>query len=240
VRSKAKKILSETRHKFLSYQFRKHQNWVTRFTINGQIYGGSYDASKDRRLAQFEQAFPIRSRILEMGSLEGGHSFNLARMSNVDNVVALEGRDSNIRKAELVRRQLGIENVKFLQADLESADLTKYGQFDVCFNVGLLYHLPQPWIHLRNVRNVTQNLFLWTHYVAPSKVTEQRNGYPGWSYKEFGLEDPLSGLSETSFWPSFDGLKTMLSDAGFPAIQIIEEDSGNESGSAVTLAAMAS
>lgn len=243
--SNVKKVLSETRRfvrsdKSLWFQFRRHPHWVTRFTIGGQTYGGWYDASSDRRLAQFEQAFPIRTRILETGSLEGGHSFCLARMSNVDEVVALEGRDYNIRKAELVRGVLGIDNVEFHLVDLESADLAQYGQFDICFNVGLLYHLPEPWIHLRRIREVTQNIFLWTHYVDPSTVNEQRNGYPGWSYREFGFDDPLSGLSADSFWPSLDALIKMLSDAGFPRIQIIEDDNGNKEGPAVTLSARAS
>jgi hypothetical protein len=223
----------------LWFQFRKHSNWVTRFTIKGQTYGGWYDASDDKRLVQFERAFPIRTRILEVGSLEGGHSFCLARMLNVDKVVALEGRDYNIRKAEFVRGVLVVENVEFHLVDLESANLTKHGQFDVCFNVGLLYHLPQPWIHLKNIREVTQSIFLWTHYAAESKATEERNGYPGMTYREFGFDDPLSGLSNTSFWPTLDGLKRMLSDSGFTRIEIIENDAGHRDGPAVTLSAKA-
>jgi SAM-dependent methyltransferase len=242
---KARKLLTDARNflaadKSLWFQFRKHPTWITRFVIDGKVYGGAYDAAGDQRLGQFEKAFPDRSRILEMGSLEGGHTFNLARMSRVNQIVALEGRDYNLRKAEFVRGQLGIHNVEFHLADLEKADLTKYGQFDVCFSVGLLYHLPEPWVHLAQVRKVTKNIFLWTHYVDSAKVDAERHGYPGWSYKEYGFHDPLSGLSSTSYWPSLDGLKGMLMDAGFPIIEIIEDDFGHKDGPAVTLSAKAS
>jgi hypothetical protein len=241
---KAQRLLTEFR-KFLAadkslwFQFRKHPAWITQFVIDEKVYGGRYDAAGDGRLAQFEQAFPLRSRIVEMGSLEGGHTFKLAQMSGVSQVIALEGRDYNLRKAEFVRGLLGIRNVEFHHADLEKAELTKYGQFDVCFSAGLLYHLPEPWIHLAQVRKATKNIFLWTHYADPAKVNEERHGYPGWSYKEYGFDDPLSGLSGTSYWPSLDGLKRMLADAGFPRIEIIQDDFGHRDGPAVTLSAKA-
>jgi hypothetical protein len=209
--------------KRLWLQFRKHRNWITRFTIDGQPYGGWYDALADERLGQFEQACPARGRILEMGSLEGGHSFALARMPNVQTVVGLEGREYNVRKAELVRDALEVRNVEFHVDDVETCDLRKYGRFDVCFNLGLLYHLAQPWMHLKNVRQVTDTIFLGTHYADPAKVNHQLNGYPGWMYQEFGLDDPMSGLSPASFWPSLEGLKKMLEDAGFPQIHIIKD-----------------
>jgi SAM-dependent methyltransferase len=241
---RVRKLISDTRQflaadKSLWFQFRKHPSWVTKFVIDGRAYGGWYDASADRRLQQFEKAFPDRARILELGSLEGGHTFNLATMSGVNAVVGLEGRDYNLRKAEFVRAVLGVRNAEFHLIDLERSDLTRFGQFDVCFSAGLLYHLPEPWKHLAEVRKITRNLFLWTHYVDAAKVSEERNGYPGWSYGEYGYADPLSGLSSTSYWPSLDGLQSMLSDAGFPGIDIIEDDAGHGDGPAVTLSARA-
>jgi SAM-dependent methyltransferase len=245
ISSKAVKLVSGFRKfliadKSLWFRFRKYQTWITRFTIDGKEYGGWYDATGDIRLKQFEKAFPVRAAILEMGSLEGGHTFNLARMPGVKKVVALEGRDYNIRKSEFVRGLLKVPNVEFHLADLEKEKLEKYGAFDVCFSLGLLYHLPEPWIHLSEISKVTKNIFLWTHYADPAKINGQRNGYPGWIYQEYGFQDPLSGLSDTSYWPSLDGLKKMLADAGFPNIEIIEDNFGHKDGPAVTLSAKAS
>ena len=160
-------------------------------------------------------------------------------MGGVEKVVALEGRDYNIKKAEFVKELLGIKGADFRLADLEKEDLSRHGRFDVVFSLGLLYHLPQPWIHLREVRKVTDGLFLWTHCVNDDKANVRPEGYPGWEYREYGFKDPLSGLSKYSFWPTLEGLKKMLIDCGFPRIEIVEIDSGHGDGLAVTLAAKA-
>ncbi len=42
--------------------------------IDGVPYGGSFDAVNDPRLDLFFAAFPTPESILELGSLEGGHT----------------------------------------------------------------------------------------------------------------------------------------------------------------------
>lgn len=225
--------------KLLWFKFRRHPAWITRFVIDGRAYGGWYDLDNDPRLSQFRAAFPGAERILELGSLEGGHSFHLARLPGVKEVTALEGRDFNIRKAEFIRALKGVDNVRFVLADLERDSLEQFGSFDVTFSLGLLYHLPEPWAHLKEVRKVSSNLFLWTHCVNEDKVNAHTHGYPGWIYREYGFQDPLSGLSPTSYWPTLEGLKRMLADCGFPHIEIITLDAAHRDGPAVTLAARA-
>lgn len=218
-------------------EFERLGQWVTRFNIGGNTYGGSYDAMNDVRVEQFFQCFPNVRTVLELGSLEGGHTIALAKRPHVENVTSIEGREANIEKARYIQRLFGVENVRFVQANLEEFDLTSLGQFDAVFCVGLLYHLPEPWRLLSQITALSRNLFLWTHYAKPSAENVAVKNYCGLIYREGGLADPLSGISAQSFWPTLDDLKTMIQDSGLKRIQVIEEDPAHQVGPAVTLAA---
>jgi len=219
-------------------EFAKRNPWVTGFVIDGEKYGGDFCAMQDRRLDQFFQCFPDVQTILELGSLEGGHTFSLGKHPGVQRVIGMEGRAANVDRARLVQHLLGINNVEFVTANLESTDLAKFGQFDAVFCVGLLYHLPEPWILVGQIARVTERLFVWTHYADMRKADQIVHGYQGRMYQEQGLVDPLSGMSAKSFWPTYDSLMNMLNDSGFGTLDLIENDPKHPHGPCITLAAV--
>jgi len=155
--------------KDLRREFDRRKPWVTKFTIGGEEYGGQYDAAADLRLRWFQQHFPEARTILELGSLEGGHSFALASWPHVKHVVAVEGRKANLQRARFVQSVMGQEKVRFVQANLETLDLSSLGSFDAVLCLGLLYHLPQPWRLLEKIGRVTRGVLLWTHLPLLSK-----------------------------------------------------------------------
>lgn len=216
--------------------FQQREPWVTKFVIDGQAYGGHFDAAQDARITQFAAIFSEARTILELGSLEGGHSFGLARLPHVKRVLAIEGRASSIEKARFAQRLLRLSNVEFVEANLENANLETYGRFDAVFCVGLLYHLPEPWTLIARCARVSPRIFIWTHYAADDK-TQEVNDYQGAWYSEKGLHDPLSGLSEASFWPTLESLKLILAERGFPYVRVIRDSPKHPHGPAVTLAA---
>lgn len=217
--------------------FNKLKPWVTKFTIDGVVYGGGFDALNDRRVAQFFQCYPDAQTIIELGSLEGGHTFALGTRPGVRSVVGIEGRKTNVEKARAVQKLLDIHNVEFVIKNLEDDDLASLGSFDAVFCVGLLYHLPRPWKLLERMARVSPNLFIWTHYAADDQADTIVEGYRGKAYREFGLADPLSGMSPESFWPTLNDLQTMLSRCGFAQIQIIEDKPGHSNGPSVIVTA---
>lgn len=221
----------------LKTEFRRRKPWITKFIIDGKEYGGEYDARNDRRIDQFFQYFPAPHIILELGSLEGGHTFRLAAHPRVEKVIGIEGREANVDKARFVQGLLNINNVEFARANLESVDLSSFGKFDAVFCVGLLYHLPEPWKLIEHISTVSSNIFLWTHYAKENKADKIENVYRGMMYREGGLVDPLSGLSSRSFWPTLDSLADMLKMYGFKNIHYIEDNSGHPNGPCITLAA---
>lgn len=223
----------------LENEFKKRNPWVTKFVIGGKEFGGDFDALNDKRLEWFFQYFPEASTILELGSLEGGHTFGLAQRPQVKRVLGIEGRQSNIDKAQFVQQLLNVDKVEFINANLEKTNLARWGQFDAIFCVGLLYHLPNPWNLVEQMARVSKNLFIWTHYADSTRADKTVNGYRGMLYQEHGMADSLSGMSAKSFWPTFEALTEILNRYGFTSGHTIEDDRLHPHGPAITLAAVA-
>jgi len=221
----------------LRAQFANRGPWVTKFVIQGQDYGGEFDAMNDGRIAQFWEAFPDARTILELGSLEGGHTFGLAARSKVEYIVGIEGRQANVAKAKWVQTLLGVTKVQLVVANLESPPLSPFGHFDAVFCCGLLYHLPRPWELIEQITPVSSGLFLSTHYAPEERAVTIRNGIRGLVYQEFGVADPLSGLSDHSFWPTLDGLFGILHDNGFVGTKIVHHNEEHPHGPIITVAA---
>jgi SAM-dependent methyltransferase len=198
-------------------QLRQRSPWMASFVIDGQVYGygRNHHDDEDARVPQFFQLVGTPRRILELGSCQGGGTFQLARHPGVQEVVGIEGRDYHFEKAQLVRKALGASNVTFLHRDLESFDFSRLGRFDATYCVGVLYHLPRPWELLARLAPVTDVLYLNTHYCPRKEVEMALGGYEGKKWLEGGYDDPLSGLSAWSFWPTLEALCEMLLDNGF-------------------------
>jgi SAM-dependent methyltransferase len=202
----------------------KRSEWLARYSIDGQTFGAGLDHDQDVRPGQFFSILPRARRILELGSCQGGGTFQLAKRTSVEEIVAIEGRDYNIEKARFVQRLLERDNVTFIEANLETFDFTSLGRFDAVYCVGLLYHLPKPWELLARLKEVSDVIYLNTHFCRANSVSRTVHGYDGANWQEMGFADPLSGLSTWSFWPTLKSLAQMLRDAGFVP-EIIETDS---------------
>ncbi|MGI8469536.1 MAG: class I SAM-dependent methyltransferase [Pyrinomonadaceae bacterium] len=224
----------------LDIEFEKRKPWITRFEINKISYGGSFDALNDARLTQFFECFPQAETILELGSLEGGHSFGLAKNPRVKTVTAIEARAANLKKARFIKDVIGDEKVKFVEADLQKTNLADFGKFDAIFCSGLLYHLPKPWELLNQFNKISSNVFIWTQYAGEEEAEKIVEGYRGKWYQESGWSDPLSGVSEKSFWLSLGSLVEILTDNEFKNLKIIDKNPHHPHGRAITFAASTS
>jgi SAM-dependent methyltransferase len=229
--------VSRNSHKDLELEFNKRGIWLTKFVINGVEYGGKFDPSTEKCVEWFFDYFPNIKRILELGSLEGGHTFALASHSGVNQVIGIEGRKDNLERARFAQKLLKVNNVDFIEANLENVDLSRFGRFDAVFCVGVLYHLPEPWLLLEQIGHVSKNLFIRTHYADPKKSDKTIHGYKGIFYEEKGLKDSLGGLSAKSFWPSIDSLTEMFAREGFKIFNIIHNEPDHPNGPRLTAVA---
>lgn len=221
----------------LGAEFAKLGPWIYQFEIDGQTYGGGISAVGDVRVERFLQFAPQAKRILELGALEGAQSFILAQHSGVKRVVALEGREANLRKARFVQELLEIRNVEFIQANLEHADLNEFGKFDAIFCCGLLYHLPEPWRLVRQLPAIAPLLFIWTQYAAENEARDLGNGFRGKTHIEGGADEPLSGMSSTATWLTLQSLRDLLQTSGYQRVNVIYDDPAHANGPAVTIGA---
>ena len=221
----------------LSAEFERLGPWVFQFRIGDRDYGGGISAVGDVRLEEFFRFAPKAKAILELGSLEGAHTFLLAQHPGVERVVAIEGREANLRKARFVQETLGISKVEFAQANLEHADLAEFGKFDAVFCSGLLYHLPEPWKLIEQLPAIAPIIFIWTQYAAEDLATDLGNGYRGRVQFEGGPDEPLSGMSHSATWLTLESLRALLSRSGYKRIEVIRDDPRHANGPAVTLGA---
>ena len=146
--------------------FASHRPWITKYELRGASSGGWFDAPNDPRLGLFRGCFPEARRILELGSLEGGHTIGLARLPGIESVLGLEGRAPNLERARLAQELYAVPNIEFQRANLEQTRLADFGRFDAIYCCGLLYHLPEPWKLIEQFAGVAPGFFLWTHYCS--------------------------------------------------------------------------
>jgi len=173
-------------------------------------------------------------RVLDLGSLEGGLSLEMAREGW--EVVGVEGRESNYRKSELIRRYYALPNLSFRSQDVKTID-EQDGHYDVILCCGLLYHLDQPFEFLDRLASlVTADgfLFLDTHVAERNTIYTGRLSdeatmahndrmYGGrWFAEPRGgttLDEQWSAVSnERSFWPDRRSLIRALYHSGFHAV----------------------
>jgi hypothetical protein len=221
----------------LAAEFEELAPWIYQFEIEGKTYGGGISAVGDVRLERFFHYAPGAATILELGALEGAHSFLMAQRPGVKRVVALEGREANLRKGRLVQRLLQVHNVEFAQANLEHSDLTAFGKFDAVFCCGLLYHLPEPWRLIEQLPAVAPVLFIWTQYASEQDGRDVGDGLRGKIHQEGGTDEPLSGMSSTAIWLTLESLRELLRRSGYTKIDVIHDDPAHPNGPAVTIGA---
>ena len=221
----------------LAEQFAALGPWIYQFQIGGKTYGGPISAEGDVRVERFFSFMPESKTILELGALEGAHSFILAQRPGVQRVVALEGREASLRKARFLQNLLEIPNVEFIQANLEHTHLTRFGKFDAVFCCGLLYHLPEPWTLLEQLPSVAPVVYIWTQYAREEEARDVGRGWRGKIHIEGGADEPLSGMSDTATWLTVQSLRDVLRASGYKRVEVIYDDPAHPNGPAVTIGA---
>ena len=189
--------------------------WITQFSVLGVKYGGTYDALNDDRVSRVAHFFPRCARILEAGCLEGGHTVILSRAYPYTDIVALDGRKENIEKARFLTSLYGCNRVTFGVEDLEVANLSGYGRFDLCVCLGLLYHLIEPWKFIQQLGAQCEAVWIWTTLCDEASAETMSGNYRGRIFQEGPLDHALSALRGQSFFPTLGSLVQMLRDAGF-------------------------
>ena len=184
----------------------------------------------------------VGQRVVELGPLEGGHSYMLAR-AGAREVVAIEANARAYLKCLVARELVGAPSVRFLLGDAVAYLRTAPERFDLCLASGILYHLRDPLELLELIAARADALLMWTHYYdadvigrspafqalfagrqmierAGLRVTFHKRIYPRSAGRMAGF---TGGGQSYAHWLTRDDILGTLGRLGFGAIETSEQ-----------------
>ena len=110
------------------------------------------------------------------------------------------------------------DGLEFRHQDVRDADVDGY---DVVLCLGLFYHLEAEAQVALLAKCAGTPLILDTHVALKNEVPQL--GFPGTLYGEGDQYDLLSAWgNKQSFWPTVEGLREMLAEAGYSSVTAVE------------------
>lgn len=108
--------------------------------------------------------------ILELGPLEGGHTYRLSRFGAAA-VTAIEAHPHAFLRCLVAKELLGMQRVNFLYGDALAFLRETSNEYEIGFACGFLYHMTNPVETIELLCRRCRSVFLWTvHWDA------ERNG----------------------------------------------------------------
>jgi hypothetical protein len=185
-------------------------------------------------------------RVLELGPLEGGHTYLLDRMGAAE-VVAVEANTRAYLKCLVVKELVGIPAARFHCGDAVGylADHLARGRepFDLLLASGILYHLQDPVAALDLMTRVSDRLVLWTMYMDEPYVRSRPDlsvkfpgsteaDYDGFAYRIYRQEYQhaldyrgfCGGSAASSAWLTRADILRAVEHFGFEVVDIGHEE----------------
>ena len=119
--------------------------------------------------------------VLELGPLEGGHSYLLDRLG-AKSVTAIEANPRAYLKCPVAKETFGMPRTHFLLGDALVHLRTTEEHYDIGIACGILYHLTNPVELLELLGQRCDVIFLWTVFHDAEFVAE--NSVPGAKFSE--------------------------------------------------------
>ena len=170
---------------------------------------------------------------LDVGCHEGFYSFAMARLG-IGRVIGLDVRTENLRKAQFAGEAMGFAKVQFQQGNCEQLSVSAQGEHELTLFLGVLYHLENPMLALRNVAAVTKEMCVVETQVIDEVSGETEWGARAWTHPYQGacavIDESVqhaadvreTGATPLAFCPSPRALDTMLRHAGFRKIETVK------------------
>jgi hypothetical protein len=192
--------------------------------------------------------------VLELGPLEGGHSWMLER-AGAASVTAVEANTRAFLKCLVVKELFGLRRTTFLCGDFVEYLRRDPPRFDLVLASGVLYHLRQPAELIALVARVTDRVLIWTHYYDEAVVRATPRlaaKFPGsWAaeYGEFrhrlhrqvydNADSPrfCGGPAPDSHWMTRSDLLAGLNHFGFDDVAVLAEEAEYVHGPHILIAA---
>ncbi len=179
-------------------------------------------------------------RVLELGPLEGGHTYILHTHGGAGSVLSIESNTRAFLKCLIVKNMLKLDRAEFRCGDFVAFLRECNERFDFVLAAGVLYHMIEPVELLRLIGQVTDRVYIWTHYYDAELVSQNpevarhfvRHGpsadgrytlhdfqYPDWLRLEF-----TGGMRRYSRWMERGDILDCMRECGFHDLRIMLED----------------
>ena len=144
--------------------------WTNAFPDEMQLNAGRAYLYEDPRIhwavAQFGDL--EGKRVLELGPLEGSHTYLLERYG-ARRVDAIEANKLAYLRCLVAKEIWGLRRARFHLGDFVRA-LQAPTRYDLIVACGVLYHMQDPLLLLERVAARTDSLFIWTHYFDDAEM----------------------------------------------------------------------
>ncbi|MGO9242041.1 MAG: DUF1698 domain-containing protein [Bryobacteraceae bacterium] len=168
---------------------------------------------------------------LDIGCHEGFYTLAMARLG-LRRVVGVEPRAENLRRAIFVAAATGLPNMAFVPGRVEDLAAT-HPVYPLTLFLGVLYHLTDPMLCLRQLSSVTGELC-----VLETQVVDEVEGFTEWGSRdwtypyrgilalidesgEFDAGNREAGVAPLVTCPSPRALEAMLRHAGFRRVEFV-------------------
>jgi hypothetical protein len=224
--------------------------WIGAMPPETGLVAGKAFLYADTRIAWLSRQYDFRDKsILELGPLEGFHSYMLDR-AGAASVDAIEANALAFMRCLVTKEVLGLNSAHFHLGDftkwLEQTDKV----YDLLIASGVLYHSDDPVRLLELIGHRTDALYLWTHYfddasmpkgdlrrVPFSEAVEtrtvhgvtvrlhERSYYKAWRDPSF-----CGGPKDRHFWLDRADILGLLAAFGFNHVEIAHEEPAHING----------
>ena len=131
----------------------------------------------DPRVLWAEKLLPggfVGKSVLELGPFEA-YAKRLMERLGAEHITAIEANNINLLKCLVLKEATGLR-ARFLHGDFLEYLKKAPQSFDIIWASGVLYHSVDPGALLEQAARVTDNLYLWTHYVSDEMMKTAQAG----------------------------------------------------------------
>ena len=229
--------------------------WSSEVPVKAQ--SGKAKLFEDARLSWLEKEAGCKGKtVLELGPLEGGHSYTLERLE-AKSIVSVESNSHAFLKCLVVKELLGLQRVSFLYGDFIEYLKETEQTFEICLASGVLYHMRNPAELIELLSRVCQEyLLIWTHYFDrdilekdpaferrfPETVTADHKGFKHTLYRTEYLEALdwkgfCGGNTSYTRWMSREDIFRCLEYFGFEPLKVSFDEPLHQNGPALAILA---
>ena len=223
-----------------------------------ELVAGTVPLFQDGRIVWAEQLLGgfKDCNILELGPLEGGHTYMLENMG-ASSILAIEANSRAYLKCLITKEILNLKRSQFLLGDFVSHLKETQDVYDVGIASGVLYHMRNPAELIHLLAQKTEKVMIWTHYYDSENnnpdvkvrfsevVNHEYEGFKHTLYKhpyqdlaDHSTTGFCGGTTHFSMWMSRQDILSCLKFFGFEKLEIHFESSDHPNGPCFCIAGL--